>query len=99
MLPAANAIQFSAGDIGPIQERYTTMSWEIGDACGEIELKVRYRINYASVRDRGLGRNPDVNVLAVYVRNEIDEWRIARVSSAQWAAVVSLIEIDELPQD
>lgn len=96
---AANAREFPVGDIGPIEERFTTMSWHIGDACGQIELKVRYRVNYPSLRHRGLGRDADVNVLAVYARNEIDEWRIARLNPAQWAAVVSEIEIDELPRD
>lgn len=96
---AANARQFPTGDIGPIQERFTTMSWQIGDASGEIELKVRYRVNYPSLRHRGLGRDADVQVLGVYGRDELDGWRVKSLSPAQWAAVVSMIEIDELPQD
>jgi hypothetical protein len=96
---AANARQFPTGDIGPIQERFTTMSWLIGDASGEIELKVRYRINYPNIRARGLGHGADVNVIAVCARNEVDEWRIARLSPAQWSAVVREIESDELPVD
>jgi len=94
-----NAAVQTARDIGPILERYTTMAWSIGDASGETEIKVRYRIHYASVRDRGLGRDPDVNVLGVYARNELDEWRIKTLSPEQWVAVVAEIETDELPQD
>jgi hypothetical protein len=96
---AANAREFPVGDIGPIQERFVTMSWEIGDVCGEIELKVRYRVNYPSIRHRGLGRDPDVQVLGVYGRDAVDEWRVKSLSPAQWSAVVSMIEVDELPHD
>lgn len=99
MSAAANARQFPVGDIGPIQERFITMSWEIGAVCGGIELKVRYRVNYPSLRHRGLGRDADVNVIAVCMRNELDEWRIARLNPAQWSAIVRNVEADELPQD
>lgn len=96
---AANARQFPTGDIGPIQERFITMTWKIGDAGGEIELKVRFRVNYPSVRHRGLGRDPDIQLLGIYGRDELDGWRIKSLSPAQWMAVVSMIESDELPVD
>lgn len=86
-------------DVGPIQERYHTMTWSIGDVSGETELKARYRINYPTLRHRGLGIAADVQVLAVFARNSIDEWCITHLSPAQWAAVITEIEVDELPQD
>lgn len=99
MNAAMNATQFSLGDIGPLQERFVTMTWEIGDTSGAIELKVRYRVNYPSLRHRGLGRDADVQVLGVYGRDAVDEWRVKSLSPAQWMAIVSMIEADELPVD
>lgn len=86
-------------DIGPIQERYTTLTWSIGDVSGEIELKARYRVNYANVRDRGLGRNPDIQLIAVETRMDTDDWRIARMNSEQWQSIISMIEVDEIGLD
>jgi hypothetical protein len=87
-----------ARDIGPIQERYITLEWSIGDASGEIELMARYRINYPSLRHRGLGRDADVQLLGVYGRDAVDGWRIRTLSPEQWFAVIAEIEADELQE-
>lgn len=94
-----NAVHLPVRDIGPIQERYTTLSWSVGDVSGETELMARYRINYPSLLHRGLGRDPDVQLLGVYARDTLDEWRVKSLSPAQWMAVIAEIETDELPQD
>lgn len=96
---AMNAAELPTGDIGPIQERFVTMIWEIGDASGEIELKARYRINYASVRDRGLGINPDIQLIAVETREGAEDWRRARLTTEQWQSIISMIETDEIGLD
>jgi hypothetical protein len=91
-----NAAVQTARDIGPWQERLITLTWAIGDASGEIELKARYRINYPSLRHRGLGRDADVQLLGVYGRDAVDGWRIKTLSAEQWFAIVAEIEADEL---
>jgi hypothetical protein len=87
-----NAAVQAARDIGPWQERYVTLTWAIGDASGEVELKARYRINYQSPFHRGRNIDPDLQLISVELQDDSGEWRVARLNSEQWVAVLSQLE-------
>ena len=87
-----NAVIQPARDFGPWQERFITLTWAIGDASGEVELKARYRINYQSVFHRGRNIDPDLQLITVHLQDDSGEWRTARLNSEQWVAVLSQLE-------
>lgn len=82
--------------LGPIRERRVTMQWWIGDTSGVLrELHVKFRVNYPSIRARGQGIEPQLEIVSIEYEDSDGKLKPMTLNHAQHAAVITDLAIDE----